>query len=1246
MARTLADITIHRTDGTTLTVPITPEARRTWRLMREDNIRLRWDSATEYRAMVGDRVDDELFGPFYITEAQDPSIDPSTGAYRHDIRFDREYVGWRNVLHMLVYDDNGSDARKETEWHLTDNLANQLSVVTRNLAVLGYSYTYSVDDVDEASRAIAMSFSGTSIYDALNAMADAWKCEWWVTYNSGYTAGVIHMGRMETSASRYIITLGDNAETINASKSEAEYANRIFAYGSTRNIPDTYRKTLVFTVTDTQTLAGGTVFRDSARVIRKDMLKIGDTDSEKKTVSLGTPAYEEDGGGRQYKAVMSDTVVLSRDTSFGIAGALSYDMVFTRFGIPEELERTWGWRLKVDDTVLGSGSGIFSTHEEADGRATKSLREDISASATLAAGTHAVTLEIWTDYDEFALSSVTPNSWKLTLTPSGWSVDCPLVYNGNTYTVRFNPQSDASSSGFNWFSFPDGAPSGFGVGKTYTLPFSDGDSAGLLMLKVPVSYYTDNMGDSMRMVGQKRLMLPSPGYVQSSGAGVRRVVEKVVIFEEEYPKLDLTVADIQTGTYTDNTEWSDGSRSYGTLPKYTVKLKQSGTDFPFRKDYLTTDPLSLKFTSGKLLGMTFGVNFNQADMTYTIAFNEDYGAKLPNGVLRPENGDSVVLTGWNTGAIQSLGLVSAAEQRLLADARAYLSAVSEPSLSLSCAMMSDRMVSSGLLSEGRKVRVVRGNLTVDTRVIGYEYKLDIPEDTPVYECGETDAYSRLRALEKALRASTQSVSSSGNAVSGSSVSSGGGSATLNGSLSWVSGNIESFQPDTFDGNGDKTLTIPTEIGHLAGNNQLPRIGGTIETLEDGARVVDLLDSSGNRILPSGSLDWFIAESYEEEGETKYRLKLNPKYQGMYAEGWVSAGGLSDGGGSTPTGDYLPLSGGDMTGSVRMEVGSTATYRKAYALGHTDGSSYVYDGYLAADSNGKAWLYGRTDCNIVAGYGSTPGWLKVTATDVTFNGTSLLNGGGSYTLPAATTDALGGVKVSAVETGTARVITTLYGNRYGLKIDADGKAYIDIPSPGTSVSWGTTSGNVSPLTVNGTTKSVLLSGWAPDLSGYLPLTAGSSKPLTGPLNIKLPGSENTYYDYLLFRNSDNTEVASMRVTGVGHIGLYATQSIEFMAGNTRRFTVSGTYGLYPEINGTITLTSAGAFSSLGNGYDIGRRNTSTTSTSNSRFIRAVRSRMYYLTDDVYIYYDTVNNCIRANAPIASDSYVSAGGVQST
>ncbi|MBR4366758.1 MAG: hypothetical protein IKP43_08265, partial [Bacteroidaceae bacterium] len=55
--------------------------------------------------------------------------------------------------------------------------------------------------------------------------------------------------------------------------------------------------------------------------------------------------------------------------------------------------------------------------------------------------------------------------------------------------------------------------------------------------------------------------------------------------------------------------------------------------------------------------------------------------------------------------------------------------------------------------EGARVTVEYGGLkngSKTSRIIGYEFKLDKPYDTPKYIIGETEAYSRLKALEKHL----------------------------------------------------------------------------------------------------------------------------------------------------------------------------------------------------------------------------------------------------------------------------------------------------------------------------------------------------------------------------------------------------------------------------------------------------------------------------------------------------------------
>jgi len=112
--------------------------------------------------------------------------------------------------------------------------------------------------------------------------------------------------------------------------------------------------------------------------------------------------------------------------------------------------------------------------------------------------------------------------------------------------------------------------------------------------------------------------------------------------------------------------------------------------------------------------------------------------------------------------------VDAAEQELATKAEEYLAAIKEGQFTFTCRMMSDifwqyayggRNASGntpktyGLLDLGAKVTISDTALpsgSKTSRIIGYEYKLDIPYDTPTYVVGETEAYSRLKQIEKKL----------------------------------------------------------------------------------------------------------------------------------------------------------------------------------------------------------------------------------------------------------------------------------------------------------------------------------------------------------------------------------------------------------------------------------------------------------------------------------------------------------------
>lgn len=58
-----------------------------------------------------------------------------------------------------------------------------------------------------------------------------------------------------------------------------------------------------------------------------------------------------------------------------------------------------------------------------------------------------------------------------------------------------------------------------------------------------------------------------------------------------------------------------------------------------------------------------------------------------------------------------------------------------------------------LLTPGQKIKIADPTLHngyCKSRVIGFEYNLDIPWDNPKITVGETDAYSRLAKIEKQI----------------------------------------------------------------------------------------------------------------------------------------------------------------------------------------------------------------------------------------------------------------------------------------------------------------------------------------------------------------------------------------------------------------------------------------------------------------------------------------------------------------
>ena len=291
---------------------------------------------------------------------------------------------------------------------------------------------------------------------------------------------------------------------------------------------------------------------------------------------------------------------------------------------------------------------------------------------------------------------------------------------------------------------------------------------------IPSNYRPVDESIVVNGVVQKRLMLPegTPYIDAYPDMSTEEAVEQLVVFDYIYPRTDGHISKVIT--YTDTVNNEDGTQTTETFYQFT------DTGITFSKDYiLEGEELHIIFQSGSLNGMDFGVTFNPMGepeknedgswnpkaQLWEIVANEDYGRKLPDGVLKPKEGDTYILYGWDSSKIADLGLVSAAEQELKEKAEEYVAKSRIDPNTYSCTMMSDYMY--GLdeggnqnpdyakhFDVGDKVNLVNsaffesGNR--QSRIIGYECNLDKPYDSPVYTVGETASYSRIGELEEQI----------------------------------------------------------------------------------------------------------------------------------------------------------------------------------------------------------------------------------------------------------------------------------------------------------------------------------------------------------------------------------------------------------------------------------------------------------------------------------------------------------------
>ena len=856
--RQSAYIDIKRGQSVIKSVLINERCKRIFKLMEQDCIILEFYAETAIEVKLGDYIQDESFGRFVIADIQHGEYQPNDAVYKYTLTFVAEYWTWKNWLHMLTYTPlslngaSGSLKRKESTWNLTSSLDDHLEAILRNLSVLGVvGYNYNTAGCKKANEVRFISYDGVDVIAALNLIAEQYECEWWIV---GKT---IFFGKCETG-SELILDVKTDLSELSIQDNRTGYANCIYAYGSDKNIPVSYRKDLYLKIT------GVKQDGDKTEITTEPPLRTYMFEGSDANDPITLVIYQGENHGTKDEAGNSIPVWLGDEH---LALDVETGWKFNLYGVGTELRKgitfTFDRQLeKIQNISLVAKYYLTYIDEETGEEGSRELicATKSEKSQTLSSGDSSITfappppdssgqqqinvpfirsteiihrikkgLAFEIDLELELEGFVEDVKWSCDSTEIRYFKDGSIIDKNNDFVllesnegeefiacqVSYVDSNNEIKEGvyaeiveeFEEFKDNDAR---IVVYDVEGVKYEEGINSYIKVeaedsIRMPDSYYTDTLQDpaSVLTIGENRLRLPlnecPDGNVCDEGVTTETAIEKTIIFEDIYPKMVLYVESVETKQKQDKDSFeSDGSEKYWNWTEYTVTLKtETGKSFTFKKEYIIAgNELAIQFlpageddasaNTHMLAGMIFGAAWKDVDdvSKFTIVRNEDFGAKLPNETLCPKVGDKCTLIGWNVKVVESSGILDAAEQELLKATIEYKEALADNPFTFGCTLKSDFLFGdaeyTGLadsqnrllyasnnkqllvrnsskfyepLREGQKVKIMDETLRggeCSSRIIGYEYKLDRPWDSPKITVGETQAYSRLAKIEKQI----------------------------------------------------------------------------------------------------------------------------------------------------------------------------------------------------------------------------------------------------------------------------------------------------------------------------------------------------------------------------------------------------------------------------------------------------------------------------------------------------------------
>lgn len=808
-------------------------------LMKEDYVELHFNLAEPVFFPIGsyctwhDKV-------YQVTEIQSPTYDSNTGGYQYELKLEAYYFAWKNRMYKYKSEYNNT---LEASFNLTADLKEQVSTLVRclnDVEGMRYKgtdeYKCEVDkDDNDLKKVKTQSYSSVNYIDALAQIAEAWDTEWWVIGN------VIHFGKCQDAEGTNVdFILGKNVESMDGSKSETDYATRVYAFGSSNNLPANWDKGNVeLTVTGLKGTTDSWYFSSEYPFYSEYFDKVTEVKVEKPAVNdFGTISIDKktfyysdkylvgavSGAKTEYISITAKNAVKLREGSHeeqksGIGLLLSWSTVgpidsqwyisgriyaivrcvdsgkgsAVKIG-GKEYERVLAYKeYSLNLNEYGSGSGqqynsyqfcipSVKLTEETSVTIEYLLVLELSARGVegkLSISDETASLGFATTKDD----SYTQAECKITFTETKKEAKA-IWYNTTQY---IEPTLDVHTS---MFKIAKSAITLKG-GEKFTLD-------NLVVAKLPTHFFPANKQDakSIKALADTRLTLPSPGYIDTQEAKDGEIVEKVLVFDDIYPRTKSEITEVR-----DKLQNVVDENKQPTGEKYTeYYIKTNSFVFDIKWQLPTGNNMQVIFQSGPLAGLTFDVQFNSSETPTTPTIDHQFfrilrkqfdgGLYLPNKAMHPEEGNEFILTGWDSSRIADLKLIGNAQEELAKETQKQIKKMMIDPNTYECTLFSD--IAYGVREKtyitddsgntlvddygneivqdysgsdldaknawdfdlGRRVTMYNAALfrsgKRESRVMGYEKKMDIPYDSPTYIIGEKATYSKFKDLEKQI----------------------------------------------------------------------------------------------------------------------------------------------------------------------------------------------------------------------------------------------------------------------------------------------------------------------------------------------------------------------------------------------------------------------------------------------------------------------------------------------------------------